>query len=241
VEQLDFLGAYGITAAGLAELWFDPHVRDGVVTPETQAWVLVPHIRALHEATGAGFEGQAMLRAWRANRPWAEVEAEGELTLPLPNAQRLSVELPRAEGVLRLTTNDFVQGPRFDAFELAASELHVSDTAPLRAAMKGRAPWIEPVVLGDAPLTAQDVTLAGTQQRISLAIGEARIGETFVRGELGFAGTRATGALEARVKSMGVGIRLDEGQASFQLLVKPGWLEAQSAELRRARARPPVR
>lgn len=226
IEGLKFLRAYGLAASGNGDLEIDVHITDGALADGTKVELDLPKVRARHGASGAGFKGTMKLRAWRGERPRLRVIARGDISVPLGNDQVMTADVPETKLELGLTTNEFVKAPRLSWFQVDAAELNAKDTAPLHAAMKGKVPFIVPALLGNGPLTAKGVQARGSAKHIRFKVKQATMGDTQVRGEMEMEDDdKPSGAFEAKVSTMPIGISVNDGKPAFQLLPKAGWLE----------------
>lgn len=225
IEGLRFLRAYGLAASGNGALEIDAHVTDGALADGTKIELDLPKVRARHRASGAGFRGTMKVRAWRGDRPRVRVIAGGDVSVPLPNEQVMIAGVPETKLDLSLTTNEFAKAPKLSWFQVDAAQLEAKDTSPLHAAMKGKVPFIVPALLGNGPLTAKGVQARGSPKHIRFKVGHAKMGETQVRGQMEMEGDKPSGAFEAKVSTMPIGISVNDGKPAFQLLPKEGWLE----------------
>lgn len=222
VDDLAFAEVYGFDAAGSGDFELDAHVHGGRLSDGTAVKLTLPRVRWIHE-NGAGFDGTL---AARFSGQVLSTESSGRLHLP----GAVVADVPHLEGVLRLSTTDLAKGPRPAAFRIAARELRVPDATAVRAALKGRVPFVIPIVLGDAPLEVRGLELNGTPKKLVLGFDEATMGEVTARGELELAQGRASGAVEARVRGLGVGVALQHGKVKLDFFTKRGWLEQKLAE-----------
>ena len=227
LDDLAFLSAYGLVASGDGKAELEVHVSDGVLDDGTTLLVDLDQVKARHTRSGAAFAGSASIRAWRGQKqPRLHLDARGDVAIPLANGAVINADVPKTEGDLALTTNAFAERPGLAWFAVKASRLEAKDTQPLHAAMKGKVPFIVPALLGNGPLTARGLQARGSTKRVRLLVDQAHMGETQVRGELTLGrGEKPSGAFEAKVSRMPIGITVDEGKPGFQLLAKPGWLE----------------
>lgn len=225
IEDLKFLRVYGLTGSGEGKLVVDADIREGVMREGTKVALDLPKVNVRYAKEGGGFVGSAKLRAWEDQKPRVHAEAKGQVFIPLGAEQVVSVAAPQTTGDLALTTSDFSKGTRLAWFDVKAPRLDARDTKPLIAAMKGKVPFIVPALLGSGPLRAREVQARGSPKRVRLRVGQARMGETQVRGEVNIGGGRPSGAIEAKVAKMPIGITLKEGRPAFTMFARPGWLE----------------
>jgi hypothetical protein len=225
VEDLKFLRVYGLTGSGEGKLVVDADIREGELREGTKVALDLPRVSVRHAREGGGFTGSAKLRAWEDEKPRVHAEAKGQLFIPLAGEQVMSVAAPRTTAALALTESDFTKGTRLAWFDVKAPRIEAKDTQPLIAALKGKVPFVVPALLGTGPLKAREVQARGSPKRVRLRVGQARMGEAQVRGEVDIGGGRANGAIEAKVAKLPIGITLKDGRPAFTMFAKPGWLE----------------
>ncbi len=225
VDDLKFLRVYGLTGSGDGKLAVDADIREGTLREGTKVALDLPRVNVRYAKEGGGFTGSASVRAWDDEKPRVHAEAKGEVYIPLGGERVVSVAAPHTTGDLALTTSDFSKGTRLAWFDVKAPRLEAKDTKPLIDAMKGKVPFIVPALLGSGPLRAREVQARGSPKRVRLRVGQARMGETRVRGQVDIGGGRANGAIEANVAKLPIGITLKEGRPAFTMFAKPGWLE----------------
>ncbi len=237
VDDLSFAKVYGFDASGHGDLELEAHVHGGRVAEGTAVKLDLPRAKWAH-ANGAGFVGSLAARFEPGARPVVRATGSGDLVLP----GALTAHVPELNGTVRLTTNDLAQGPRLASFGAEAEQLEIADGAGVKAALKGRVPFFVPVLLGDGQLTARGVEVRGTPKKVELKVEGASMGATTARGEVELVHGRASGAVEAHVRMMGIGIELEQGKPKLHFLTKRGWLEKHLAERRgrAAPARPPA-
>ncbi|MBL8951911.1 MAG: hypothetical protein JNK82_14105 [Myxococcaceae bacterium] len=227
IDDLSLARIYGFEGEGQGTLDVEAHVHSGRVSLGTEVNLSLPNVRWVHEK-GVGFEGEltAAFEQQRDEPLTLRSSARGHLLVPGP----MVANVPELEGFVKLSTNDLTAGPRLASFRLAADEIEVPDAAGVKAALKGRVPFVVPLVLGDGRLTARGLEIRGNTSKVHVELAQASMGVTTARGEVELEHGRATGAVEAHVRALGIGVALEQGEPKFHVFTKRGWLEAQRAE-----------
>ncbi|MBK7857681.1 MAG: hypothetical protein IPJ65_03425 [Archangiaceae bacterium] len=218
LDTLEFARVYGVEAKGGGRLQVAAQVKNGRVEPETKVALNLEDVRARLKKTGAGFDGVLALKAAvEGQTPYVHATGGGRVHVPLPDDQVAIAKVSEVGADVSLSSADLTRPVRLGAFDARVPELFVQDLEPVLTAYRHQLPPFTHALVSGHPLMAHHLEASGTLDDLQLHLGDVRVREARLNGNVEVKGRKPTGSLRLRVAKLPVGIRLEDGKTKIRL------------------------
>jgi hypothetical protein len=175
-----------------------------------------------------GFKGRALLEADVHDAKALAVSANvaGAVTSPPLDGAPLVVQVRDMTGTLAMSSRDLGAPMHFVELSAKVPDANVADASPITRRASKSVPVIPKLVLSNGPLVGS-ASLTVTPDGTLVRLEQARLGNAVLQGAAQLRDGAWTGAAAGKAAGVPVGVRLNDGQPSLQLLVSGDWLRSE--------------